>query len=267
MVVAAFMFAGCDPLNSDKLYSEAGIAEDGLEISFREESIAEEPNPEGVEPELFLVMRTKKIMGCMNYKIIYELKEKVVEPFVYEILLKGVSLPGEICLTAIGPATAYIPFDDMPSNLELDFREGEFRDRAKIEVRTESVKVTPVVMSFTETDYLIYHRKLENSFYFSCGTLNSMKNLCQDFHELMISELSITEFTYPDGGYIPYPQSSSGKQYDHPSYYYTYTTEDEFKKAGDLLEQFTKEKIGDTLGNSLSIINWKDFGYQSWNFQ
>jgi len=91
-----------------------------------------------------------------------------------------------------------------------------------------------------------------------------MSWLCGDFHDRMLEELAVTPFEFPDDGTIPYPEKSSGNWHNDPTRFYRYDDVDAFHRAGDLLESFVREHVGETRGNSLSITNWLDESYRSW---
>lgn len=269
ILLIATAFSGCSLFDSESLTTESGIANEGLELYFQElYNLAEYGGYyEGVDPELYLVMSTKEKMPCMNYKIDYKADFNPSNSKTREINLVGRSLPGFVCLTAIGPAVSQISYEKAPPKTELVIKDGDYADRFKVEITDEYVQIKTVQAIFTELIDNRFYLKPENSFYFKCGTLNSMTDLCSDFDSLLKQELSITEFHFPDDGVIPYPEFSQGNQYNHPSIFYTYQSEEEFEKAGLLLEQFTEERIGTSEGNSLSIVNWRNQGYRSWVFQ
>ena len=126
------------------------------------------------------------------------------------------------------------------------------------------MKILSKETEFLVLEYERFFKKPENSFYFRCGTMEESANLCEDFHNIMLKELNVEPFHFPDEGYIPYPDSSSGHYLNHPTRFYLYQNEGQFKQGGELLEDFTREKIADKEGVSLSIINWLGEGYRSW---
>lgn len=259
LILLIVLLQGCNPFEANNSHSETGIADDGLIINFREHH----KDNEGSDPELFLEFKTKKIFGCVNYTIE---NEKLKTDTTIDIRLLGTSI-GSVCLTAIGPATARIPFADVEGKMKLVIRDGDFKDWYEIQVTQEKVDITPIFVTFSETGYKRYYRKPVNSFHFKCRTKDTMAHLCQDFHDLLINELEIEKFEFPDDGYNPYISANSQTRRFQASKYYIYNMVDEFHRAGELLESFTHEKIGDTQGNSLSIYNWQNTGYRSWTFQ
>lgn len=245
---------------------ETEIPEEGLSMRFIERmphTDGQEPDPDA-RPELLLAMKTKKIMPCVNYRILHQVN-KPRESFM-EVTLLGIELPGDICLTALGPATAQTPFSEKSGLTDLNIRDGGLTDLHKVTVDEERVSVSSNIPIFSQFTARNYYRRPENSFYFRCGTLTEMAWLCDDFHLLMLSELDITEFHFPDDdeGVIPYPESSSGNWHNNPTRFYLYNDVADFHRVGDLLEEFSKEQIGETQGNSLMVQNWLDEAYRSW---
>lgn len=258
-IILIALLQGCNPFSANNSHSETGIADDGLIINFREHH----KDNDGEAPELFLGLKTKMIFGCINYTIE---NEKLITDTTIDIRLLGTSI-APFCLTAIGPATARIPFSDVEGKMKLVIRDGDFKDWYQIHVTDKKVDVTPINTIFSETDYKRYYRKPVNSFHFNCRTQDSMTHLCQDFHDLMVNELEIVEFEFPDDGYNPYISINSSTRRFQASRFYTYKTVNEFHTAGELLKEFTHDEIGNTQGNSLSIYNWQNIGYRSWTFQ
>lgn len=259
IILLIALLSGCNIFDTKSIYPEAGIADDGLVIFFQEYH----ENHLVSDPELVLVMRTKKILDCYNY-FIEHTKFKTEE--LIDIRLLGIGLDS-YCATAHGPATSRVPFEDVEGKMEMVISDGFLRDRFEINVTREKVDIAPIEAAFTEAGYMRYYRKPGNSFHFFCQTQDSMTHLCQDFHDAMVNELEITEFEFPDDGFNPYNGMYNDIQIFNVSRFYTYVTEDEFHKAGELLESYTHENMAGTQGNSLSIYNWRNTGYRSWSFQ
>lgn len=260
IIILVVFLQGCNPFDASKSsYPDTGIAEGGLIINFQEHHA----DQEGSDPELYLNLRTHKYYPCANYFIEYK---KYTSGINIDIQLMGTDI-GPICLTALGPANTLISFSDVEGKKELGIRDGDLKDRFEINVTGTKVDITPLDATFTETGYTRYYRKPENSFHFNCRTQDSMTHLCQDFHDLLVNELEIMEYEFPDDGHNPYISKDSDTQRFEVSRFYTYTMVDEFHRAGELLESFTHEKIGDTQGNLLSIYNWRHTVYRSWSFQ
>jgi hypothetical protein len=260
IILLIALLQGCNVFDtSNKIYPEAGIADDGLIINFQEFH----EDRDGSDPEPYLTMRTKRILECSNYFIVHDIfkTEELID-----IRLLGVDI-GSICATSLGPATSIIPFDGVEGTMELVISDGDYRDRFEVNVTREKADITPIDATFAVPDYARYYRKPENSFHFNCRPRDTMTHLCQDFHDVMVNELEIVEFEFPDDGLNPYTRGYSGAPMYQVSRFYTYTNEDEFHKAGELLESFTHENIGDAQGNSLSLYNWRSTAYLSWAFQ
>ncbi|MDG5766700.1 hypothetical protein QA596_04410, partial [Balneolales bacterium ANBcel1] len=241
MIILIALLQGCNLFDTKSSYPETGIADDGLLINFRELH----KDYEGSDPELYLEMQTNKFLECANYFIDYQ---KTFKDTSIDIRLLGIDI-GPVCLTAFGPAYVYTPFSDVEGKIELMIRDGDLRDRFEIDVTRKKVDITPIDASFTETNYTRYYRKPENSFHFYCQTQDNMTHLCQDFHDLVVNELEIMEFEFPNDGHNPYISEHVDTQRFRVSRFYTYNMVDEFHRAGDLLESFTHERIGDTQGN------------------
>jgi hypothetical protein len=203
----------------------------------------------------------------MNYQIDYNSDYNSANSKIRKIDLQGISLPGFMCLTALGPAVSEISYEEAPLETELEIKDGELVDRYDVHITEEYVDIRKMKGSFTTLNGNRFYLKPENSFYFICGTLQTKSELCGEFDSLLRDESGISEFQFPEDGIIPYPSMSQGNQFNASATYYIYDSIEDFESAGQLLEQFTKERIGRTDGNSLSITNWRNEGYRSWSFQ
>lgn len=270
LLLIFFLFSGCYPFDgSGETEPGTRIPDEGLTLKFvesvdRDRDISEHSAP---HPELRLVLITNEIMNCYNYVIDHDIHLTGDDPRVIEIVLKEVRLPGNMCLTALGPAKAGVSLDDWDGSGELRIRDGDLEDRYHLDISHEKATAAKVHARFTEFEDVRYYLRPPDSFYFRCGTRQELSWYCEDFHNQLVDEPGIRSFEFPDDGSLPYPEKSSGNEYNAPTRFYRYEEDSDFHRAGELLELFTKEEIGQAQGNSLSVINWLDEGYRSWQFQ
>jgi hypothetical protein len=263
IILIIVLLQGCQFLDSSKgPYPATGIADDGLKINFQEHH----SNYDGSNPELYLNLRTEKQYPCANYSI----NNKILITSTHvDIYMIGVHI-GPMCLTAFGPANALIPFSEFQGKKVLEIWDGNLSNQFEISVTREKVDIKPIISTFTNVSSTRYYRKPENSFHFDCRTPHNAAHLCQDFHQILMNELDLTEFNFPNDGFNFYNGEDGGYIETHRfqvSRFYTYTVIDDFHRAGELLESFTHERIEKNQGQSLSIYNWRNTGYRSWSFQ
>ena len=208
------------------------------------------------EPKIVLKMATVITYECSNYQL------AITEQRVNNVLrlnIQGISTGG-ICLTALGPATASIELNEAIEQLEI--RNGEFTDRYDIDIDDEKIEVIPVEENFSSILDSPSLRFPLNSLACICGTQPNYSTTCDDFRELLKNQENLTEFQFTTG-IIPYPDSSSGHWINTPSTFYTYTSENDFRKVGELLQRFSDEHITANSGVSIQLINWKNESFRS----
>ena len=138
-----FILFGCSPTSVDDVenggentkekQSEAGIADDGLILSFIEEM-------GDSFPELSMKMQTVRMMPCSNYFIRMNLEDE----FAGDVLTRYLRLTeidrANACFTALGPAVARVPFDDLEGDVGVIIEDGEFADKIQIFISDEKVE-------------------------------------------------------------------------------------------------------------------------------
>ncbi len=212
-------------------------------------------------PSLELHFQTTKIYPCINFGI--AITEEVDD---YTLIVRFDSIiEHEICLTALGPASARIPLSENIQKLVLV--NGEEIDSYNLHISDEKVSLTPADTSFTQIEANTWFRYPENSFAFICGTNTDNTFHCGDFSSILLDSLNIKPFSFDGEGVIPYPISSSGHWNDNSTQFFTYENIEEFEKAGTLLKAYTMENIIPNSGVTLQLVNWKNQYYRSWMMQ
>jgi hypothetical protein len=211
-------------------------------------------------PRILLEMKTEKIYGCCNNRLISEI---VRSGSFIAVNLKGVLFP-EICLTALGPATSR-DFLNLPEGVySLNFQQWSVPDRYTLTVKKDAIEITPMLSTFTAPEYTEFWRYPENSFAYYCGTLTQTAWICDDFAAHLLGEIDLEEFHFPDTGEICYPPSGGGHYYDSPPRYFKYKKEGDFDLAGELLMTYAERLIIPDQGTALGIRNWKNKSYCSY---
>ncbi len=214
-------------------------------------------------PRIILEMRTEKIYGCCNNRIVSEINRS---GSYISINLKGILFP-EICLTAMGPAVS-LDFLDLPEGVySLNFLEWSSPDRHTLIVRNDAIEVKPGLSHFTAPDCIVFWRYPENSFAYYCGTMIETAWICDEFLVRLSDEINLEEFRFPDYGEIPYARSSQGHYYDAAARFFRYQTEEDFNSAGEILAAYSREFSSEWEGIGLSLRNWKNRHFSSWLFR
>lgn len=213
-------------------------------------------------PRIILEMRTEKIYGCCNNRIVAEINRS---GNYITINLKGILFP-EICLTALGPA-GFRDFLDLPEGIySLNLLKWSSPDIYTLAVREDAIEVSLGRSTFTAPDCTVFWRYPENSFAYYCGTMTETAWICDDFLIQLLRQVDLEEFRFPDYGEIPYARSSQGHYYDAAARYFRYKSEDHFNRAGEILAAYSRDVISRYEGIGLFLKNWKNKSYFSWLF-
>jgi hypothetical protein len=246
---------GCG--TSNPTYNDEDPAFGNIELSIREVA----PGQTGTETTtVMLFMSDGEQHPCFNWGIRNEISRDGDEIMVD---LRGIDVP-EICLTAIGPATATAMIELGEGIYTLIFGSGTARDYFNLVVTDSTIELRTVEANFVTPQNYLFWRYPERSFVYTCGTTTETSWMCDAFAATLLSNLELEEFTFPDSGEICYPRTSYGHYYDAPARYFYYQHKDDFDRAGELLRSFTQNSIGDQQGIGLHLINWKDEHYRSW---
>jgi carboxypeptidase family protein len=213
-------------------------------------------------PKIYLNMRTEVNFNCSNYAI---LTQNSFQNNLVGINFVRIDLPGGVCLTSIGPATSRIPFNVSPNNYSISIFFEDVEDKYDLLVTDTSLTAQSVETYFTKLDYNKYWRKPVNSFVYLCGTSSRTDWIYNDFIDTLKSKVSITELFFPEDGVKPYASSTSGHEINHPARYFNYDNDADFESMGLILENYSTEVIGNSNGVAVSLRNWKNQFFYSWD--
>jgi hypothetical protein len=208
-------------------------------------------------PQLKLRFQTAEIFGCSNYSLA---TNTCVTGDECVVRIDSITHP-RVCLTSLGPASAYIL---LPENVRmLKLMNGNATDTYEIATTVEKISVNKVSATFSDIRYPETNRFLANTFGFVCGTNTNNTGFCDNFAQILADSAAVTEFQYP-AGRKPFPDSSSGHWRNHATRFFRYTSLAQFERAGILLLNFTKKNLRNGDGASLSLISWDNRLYASW---
>ena len=209
-----------------------------------------------------LYMETEEWYPYCNYSIDFDISRLGNE---VTVKILGIYMPS-IGLPAFGPASAR-EFLDLPGGVYLINFIYQFSvDKYVLTVSDSCLEVFTRTSEFTRPEFNTYWRYPPNSFVYLCGTTIETSWICQDFLDTLLAEVDLQEFFFPDYGEICYPRSSMGHYYDMPARYFLYDGDEDFDRAGEVLEAYTRAVIDNYSGVGLSLWNWKNEEYASWLF-
>ena len=212
-------------------------------------------------PDITLVMKTEQIYGCLNFQIKTDMSRSGGQ---IDLKILGIKSPEGYCLTALGPATARQVLDLPAGTYALNLYYNYAVDRYHLIINADSLQVVSTVSFFSQPEFTVFWRFPPNSFVYLCGTMTETSWICDDFLARLLGEVDLEEFNFPDYGEIPYPRYSEGYYYNAPGRYYSYETEEDFDRAGEILRAYSKDVVSRHEGVSLWLQNWKNKSYRSW---
>jgi hypothetical protein len=244
----------------------------------------EDAQPEPIEGKiLFKVHEAHKEYDCnCEPSIVLSMATEIWYPYcsnsiVNEIIQTGNTIDVKVSgiyepplgLPAFGPATARKFLNLAEGRYYLNFIYRWMMDRYEVFVKKSSIEVTGFVSlftKFTEPEFEVFWRYPRNSFVYLCGTMTETSWIGDDFLSVLLSEVNLEEFKFPDYGEICYPRSSQGHYYDMPARYFIYKSEEDFDKAGEILKSYNESVISSYSGVGISLTNWKNKYFYSWLF-
>lgn len=213
-------------------------------------------------PKINLTMITEKQYPNYNYEIrhkVTSLANKI------SVKLSGIYTP-PFRLPAFGSATATAFLELSEGEYSLSFSYGSFTDQYKLIVTDSSIKVIKIVAQFTIPTVELYWRYPPNSLVYMCGTNGPFSWIPQDFLDTLLSKIQLTEFQFPDSGIWPYPSSGWTHQYNPPTKFFYYETEEDYNKVGEVLKTYTQTVLEgyeyETF--AISLIGWNNKVFKSW---
>ncbi len=163
---------------------------------------------------------------------------------------------------------------ELPENITRLIVKSKGRtDQYNLSTLSTLTQVIPVgANSFSSFGHEYYFRRPENTFALISGTYTTNQYLHDEFVSQLlktIPTLKETEFATdglrPDSYILPWPEVSDGHYVNFPTRFFTYANPADFDKAGDVLKDFTLNKIASAEeGVTFSLSNFNDKDYYSW---
>lgn len=215
---------------------------------------------EDPEPQNVVHLATDSIYPCSNYKIIVnqEIRNNDINMEIDSIYISSG------CLTALGPAQYYGAITLENGDASLNIMNGNISNEFELSVSDSLIRITPINSSFIELAEQLVWRYRENSFVYSCGTMEETKWIYDDFKDSILTIQGIKQFYYPDSGRIPYPRQPSGHYVDHPCLYFQYANESDWELVKQKLIEYSKNTISQYSGIGVYVENFLNNREWSW---
>ncbi len=252
IVLFIILFVSCEPEETTVIDEEILITD----IEFYPEE-RYSGNDQSL-PTLKLALRTSEIYPCFNYQIDFDESFKNNE---MTINITGIHKP-DLCLAAFGPAYGFLELPETTEKLKIE--RAEKTDVYEVNINSKQIEILPKNAEFTDLVNTVTFRYPENSFAVVCGTNLEQTDLCANFLEKLDDISSLSSYTFPSNGRIPYPDSSSGNWNNTPSKYFIYENESTFENVLQQFEMFVQDSLSPDDGNSIGIITWDNRTYYSY---
>ncbi len=257
LALAALCNSGCDVLDVSR-NDVAGRIDHDVTFKLAEGHVLGAATPD--VPKLFFTMQTKEIFGCLGYQIRHSV-DRVGDAVILHAL--EIEHPGDVCLGALGPATARFEVS-LPSGIyALVLVNGEIRDEYVVTVTDRYVEIKSGEAAWTEPAATLQWRYPHNSFAYYCGTTLDAKSICTEFAS-RLGDLPLTQIEVPEYGEWPYRLQSQGHYFDATARFYSYPDEATWEAVKDRLRAFTRERIVGQQGVGLTVENWLLDAVSSW---
>lgn len=253
LFLLSISFLQCDLTESGK--GDLRPLEGNLFVSVREGFPAYD-----TPPEIYLTLRTEKIYPCSNWSVRF--KQRNVENLYY-FTIEGIYSP-DICLTALGPATASQKFSLQEGDYILNFIYQGITDQYRLQITRDRIRLQPSLTQFTASGDSLIWRYPPRSFAYVCGTTQETQWIYQDFLDTLLQVVPLQEFQFPDSGKVPYPVAPQGYYVNLPARYFYYQKESDYERAGEVLRDYSQRIIKNYSGVGIYLMNWRNKYFYSW---
>ncbi len=207
-------------------------------------------------------LATDSIYPCYNYKIIIN-QENSNNAINLEIDSIYISSG---CLTALGPAQYYGEFTLENGDVSLNIMNGNISNDFKLSVSDSLIRITPINDSYVQLSEQLVWRYRENSFVYSCGTMEETTWIYDDFRDSILAIQGIEQFFYSDSGRIPYPRKPDGYWVNNPCLFFQYANEADWELVKQKLMEYSKNTISQYSGIGVYVENYLNDREWSWRY-
>ena len=161
-------------------------------------------------PEMLLQLMTVGVYGCL---LTIGTHKEIANTSI-AITIDSIARQ-DICATAIGPASAYVPLALPPGIYHIRIARKQTVDDLQLRVTTTQLIVRPIgQLRFVRPDTTTFLRPAARTFLFSCGTPN-IPELCQDLSNWIGHQPGIEHLPLASTDRIAFPRYSAYGYNDH----------------------------------------------------
>jgi len=221
-------------------------------INFLMAELYQYPNSEPIPAFGFYTNDDTKCGNNLIYQSIHETEDYI------EIEILGYNKPSS-CHGDPAPATSVVP-------LFLNSGEYKFKITYESEVDDYTLVVTDSTLQLTQDETYffstprntLYWRYPEKSFALLAGTSTAADLFYDMVFDSLEAKFNFTEFAFPDSGLIPYPDSLTGFDTNHPARFFKYDSSQDALNAGIFIQDFGRKHILNRNENRFILFEWKN---------
>ena len=207
---------------------------------------------------LVFSMYTERQFGCLGYGIAHSFERR---GNTLRIVLLGISGPGGVCPTAVGPAEANLAvnLDAGRYSVVVEAQPDGKIDRLRLEVTDSSFKLVGQQLSFITPDERLWWRYPERVMALTCeGEEIRVRPVCDDFRRWLATRAGISVHRFGPAGVNPFwPDTLSRDRR-----FWTFRVSDDraLTAVWDCLSEVNLQ-IQEAVGVGLGIETWKGDRY------
>lgn len=249
LISSLVIFNGCDLISKSELkqVSDSELYDLYAEFVERYES------DKGLQ--LFLYLSSQKQFQCSNYRLLIQQLDSESNDLLLTVEIKGAELSGNFCATAIGPAIAFIPFENRDAIKEVKLKNGHRSDLLTVTLTSEKASVDLKEGTFVQVNEPELYRTPKHSMYSMCLITDDTNKLCESWFELLESETYVERFEFPENARITYPENRTDYPFEYR--YFIYGSEEYYENVEDLFTDFVIQHTATYADLNIGISNWK----------
>lgn len=209
----------------------------------------------------FLRLTTVQWYSCYNQYLIAQVD---VSDRKITVEIVGVQFPGFIFADAFRQSdiAKYFIIEPAEYNIELKYKQdtGHF----KLLVTDSSLEATALSDGIFSLQDSLYWRFRPNSCAFVCGMYHASTTTCDRLLDTLLKTARLTQYDYPANGVRPFPSGSAGYHVDWGAEYFTYESESDFERVGELLNAYGNSQWPANSGNGAFLLNYRGKRFMSW---
>ena len=214
----------------------------------------------GGPPQLALALSTLHEFGCVGYSIRTASRRS---GDTLRIDLVGIDGPGEVCLTAMGPAEVRHPLRLPPGRYTLRLRATGREDRIRLEITASSARLVPVRATFAVVDTMRLVRHPPRSFAFSCNLYAETRALCANVAAWIGRQGGIRALTFPRGARNPFRPEGEGSSDDYVRFF-QYDDDAALRRIRQCFGRI-EPHVREAVGVVLTVESWTGERFNAWS--